>query len=449
MVSKAHPKKLRFNCYLIHDGVTDVEQALRAKYRSSGDSPLTRIASSAAAPPNSVAFVGETTETTPSWATELNSQFPGIASVTNRSNRFVIFVPVATRWFAICFGYGSGVLDWEKVESNFGLRVAARRFRSDNVTELRSRRIDATARTQSVQVPVGSELRDLGVELDGEFIRKLSGQLESGDFEDIEGSVVAGDSIAFRSEVDLKTVQSLLSSMLDTVARTSAQDEFQFVDSLEPLRESEQTAKDLDTRLAAEILRIDVGITHPLVNYKQHILEFAPPDDVQLDEVEAIQVRNGEHRSTLTKFDLGSLREALREAHVRRGHGFLKGVRLMAYGGDGEPRSQLLPLRNWLVYEVGNQSVRYVLTLGRWFRLQEKYSHRLNADLRKIKDVSALLDLPTTSESEHEGVYNSIACAGRDDLVLMDAVNIKTEDRTGIESCDIFHLDGYLIHVKR
>jgi uncharacterized protein (TIGR04141 family) len=440
----ARDSKLRFNCYLLREGLDDVEKALRSKYRPSGAQALRKIDGSAEAPAGSVAYLGAPAERTPRWAEELDSLFPGVAQVTNRSNRFVIFLPVTTRWFAVCFGYGSGVLEWDSVEGNFGLRVAARRFQPDDVTEFRSRRIDASARTQSVQVPVGTDLKELGIELEGEFVRKLSGRLAIRGINDVDGSVVAGDSIAFKASTDLYTVQSILGQMLTDVANSATREEFQFVDSLEPLRSNERISKALDERLAAELLQRPINQSP----YVTHILEFAPPDDVRIEDVDDISVVNGSKNATMEMFTFGALQSALSEVGVRRGVAFLKGVRLVARGADGDELSQLLPLRNWLVYEVGDSIERYVLTLGRWFRLQEDYSKKLNADLKKIQDVTADIALPDTTATEHEGPYNERA-SNAVNLVLMDLVKVQTEDGTVVEACDLLHRDGFLIHVKR
>lgn len=448
MANEKQPAKLRFNCYLLRDGLKDVDTALRSKYRSSGKSALQRVTGSAGAPEGAIAYLGTPTERTPKWAEELDALFPGVAQITNKSNRLVIFLPVSTRWFAICFGYGSGALEWEAVEGNFGLRVAARRFRPDDVTEFRSRRIDASARTQSVQVPVGTDLKDMGIELEGEFVRKLSGRLETQGVDDLSGAVVAGDSIAFKAGTDLHAVQTTLKQMLASVTDSAAREEFQFVDSLEPLRSSEQISKDLDSRLANEVLEQDLK-NETASLFGTHVLEFAPPDDVRIDEVEDIIVSFGDRTAAMTEFTLSALRSALVELGVRRGVGFLKSVRLIARGAGGEERSQLLPLRNWLIFEAGDASIRYVLTLGRWFRLQEAYTAKLNADLKRIADVSSDINLPDTSAKEHEGAYNARSAQGRSDLLLMDTVPVKTDDGTKVEACDLLHLDGYLIHVKR
>jgi uncharacterized protein (TIGR04141 family) len=443
------PAKLRFNCYLLRQDLSDVEQALRPKFRATGKTPLKRLSGSNSAPTAAVAFLGNPTENTPKWAKELDTQFPGLGNIRNRSNRFIIFLPADDRWFAVCFGYAAGALEWDAVDSNFGLRLAARRFRPDDVTEFRSRRIDASARTQSVQVPIGTDLRELGVELEGEFARRLAGRLETQGLEDaIDGAVVAGDSIAFKAGTNLGAVQRILRQMLKDVTESAAREEFQFVDSLEPLRSNESVSKELDRRLAAEILESDVSTVADLA-LDTHVLEFAPPDDIRMEEVEDVIVMNGDKESVMADFTLTSLREALHDVGVRRGVSYLTNVRLMAIGADGEPRSSMLPLRSWLVYEAGDTVARFVLTLGRWFRLQEAYTKKLNADLSKIADVSAALALPTTSASENEGPYNKRTAASSSDFLLMDTIGIATGDGVRVESCDLLHRTGYLVHVKR
>lgn len=441
--------QLRFNCYLLRPGLHDVESALRPKYRPGGAQELRKLHATREAPLNATAYLGTSEPKTPKWAELLEPFFTGAAEVVSRANRMVVFLPVRDRHFAVCFGYGSGTLEWERVETSFGLRVAARRLRPDTVTELRSRRIDASARTQAVTVAAGGELRDLGVELEGEFVRKLVGRLDEAGVGGNSGTVVAGDSIAFRAETDLYQVQEILGALLDDLSATEAQDAFAFVDSLEPLRKSERVVSDLQTMLAGEILEQEIELPDTLIDLQVHFLEFAPPDDVQLEDVESFKVVNGQREVEFQEPSLSELRAALRGVGVRRGTSFLTGVKVLALGADGGERSQAMPVLNWLVFEAGSTVSRFVLTLGRWFRLKESYTKKLNADLTKIRDVTSELGLATWAKGNEEKDYNETAAKADDELLKMDRVLVKSDDGGRIESCDLLHLDGFLIHVKR
>lgn len=386
------PPKLMFNCYLLDKSLSDPEHALRPKYRSGGEHELLKLAATSAAPSGAIAYFGTSDPKMPKWAELLSPMFNGL-DVLNRTNRLVIFMPVKKRIFALCFGYGGGALEWDRLETSFGLRLAARKLKPNEMTELRSRRIDATARTQDVSVASGGDLRDLGVELEGEFVRKLVGRLDVG-IDGIGGSVVAGDSIAFRSGTDLYLVKEILGRMLDEVTGSEAQDEFEFIDALDPLRNSSQIVKDLMVLLGSKVLERDEDrIPDQVSAFDVQVVEFAPPDDVRMDQVDSYQLT---YNSKSVSFDVPSLealRSAMAEAGVKRGHSFLVNARVIAIGADGDERSQDLALVHWLVFEAGTSSDRYVLTLGRWFQLKEHYTEKLNADLKKIRDVTDELGL--------------------------------------------------------
>lgn len=450
-MTKLHrPSKMRFNCYLLRTGLATPEDALRTKYRASGAEALTKIEGLSGAPARSVAYLGSGKDRIPRWAQEMNEYFPGTDAAVNRSNRLVIFIPVGARWFAVCFGYGSSALEWDAVESNFGLRVAARKLRPKEVMELRSRRIDASARTQSVQVLQGVDLRELGVNLDGEFVRKLTGRLDAGGIDDLEGAIVAGDSIAFKAETNLNDVQKYLNTMLKTVIETEAQEEFEFIDSLEPLRSNEGFAKKLDNLLALSLIeRLDEKARPELMDLSFQLLQFAIPDGLDVDQIETVQVRYRNLEATIQQFDLTSLRAILAVFNVGKNASYLKDVKMVAIGPDGSEVSQMLPLRNWLVFEVSDGASRFILTLGKWFRLSGKFQDKLNRDLGRIQDLSSALALPDSTRTEWERDYNARAARLRPDLLLMDRVLVATEDGDRIEACDLFSDQGHLIHVKR
>lgn len=449
MPSRAKKKdpKLRFNCYLLREGLTDVEEALRAKYRTGGALALTQLGTTNKAPKGAQAFLGSGEPRRPVWAEQLNAAFPGADRVENTPHRLIIFLPVETRWFAVCFGYGSSALEWDAVEANFGLRVAARRFEPESVQELRSRRIDFTARTQSVTVPAGAQIRDFGVELEGEFVRKLIGHLDTEG--DGGGPVVAGDSIIFRSGVDLSLVQAELKQMLADVSAGDVKEQFSFVDSLVPLRSQESVVKELDKLLAAIVLKEDVPRGDQVAGLEEHVLEFAPPDDVRLEDVDQFEVSHRGETASFTQPTLESLRKALAEVKVKRGAGFLKDTKIQALSADGTPASMLLPVRQWLVFEASERAVRFILTLGRWFRLNEAYTTKLDADLAKIDIATGALALTDWKVAWKEGEYNTQAAAGRTDLLNCDKQLCRTEDGDRLEVCDLLHDDGFLIHVKR
>lgn len=443
---------LRFNAYLIRAGIDKPENALRAKYRPSGAEAMARIEGVGSAPNGSVAFFRAKSASRPGWAEALAPMFPGLGEALNTSNRLVIFVPVSGRFFAICFGYGSSTLEWSAIEPNFGLRFAARAMRADAVKEVRSRRIDASARTTQIQVVVNSDLHDLDIQLEGEFVRRLVGQLDAGSVGLEDSSViVASDSVSFKQDVDLTAVGAVLAAMLETTTSREAQEQFDFIDALEPLRSSSDDVEQLEDAVIAYLLDPDLRLREiPTLGgepVKLTALEVAPPDSTGTEDLARIVVQRGKQQIELSDFSIEGLRSALLEFRGRSlGRGSLKSVKLLGLDYDGNPSTQLMPLKNWLVFEGQAAARRFILTLGRWFGLRQDFAERIDRDLRSVVDSTSVLGLPPWPSPLTETQYN--ASVSGSEWVLMDRVPLYSAGDQ-VEACDLFHIDGYLVHVKR
>ncbi|MDI3344369.1 TIGR04141 family sporadically distributed protein [Streptomyces sp. AJ-1] len=461
----AEASKLRFNCYLIREDITSLQEAFRVQYRTSGRSPMQELTSTEGAPEGCKAFFSSKTDGEPPWARSLSQTFPQLENVRSLSHRLVIFLPVSGRTFAVCFGYGSSTLEWSHVEANFGLRFASRAYNTLALNEIRSRRIDPSARTQSVQIPNRTSLRDFDMELEGEFVRRVVGELDEG-VEDSElGAVVATDSVAFKVETDLHQVQRILARMLETVSQNEVREDLRFIDSLEPLRSKDELTHELEKLLTQHLFgeraaKQSTPGDEDVANLDPYLLSFAPPDDLTIENVHEIRVKCGDEMGYMQEMRIESLLDAISSFKKYFGRSALKDIKVMAVDSDGNPASNETPLKNWLIFEAGSEEKRYLLTLGKWFALAESYARQLDADLSDIEDVTDRLnlgdwDIEKYKEKDEandnkygEGAFNADASRGRDDLVCLDT-NTMSSLGSQIEACDLFHADGYLIHVKK
>ncbi|WP_261719207.1 DUF6119 family protein [Streptomyces sp. FZ201] len=454
--------KLRFNCFLLRDGLPSYTAALRAQYRPTGQSAMTQLTPSTSAPDGCVAYFATKTDGVPPWARSLGNTFPNLRDVKSVSHRLVIFLPVDDRVFAVCFGYGSSSLEWSWIEPNFGLRFASRSYNTFALNEIRSRRIDPSARTQSVQIPNRTAIRDFDIELEGEFVRRVVGELDAGFELDDLGAVVATDSVAFKVETNLHEVQRVLKHMMDTVTSGEARDELKFIDCLEPLRSNAETTTELEKLLAQTLFgsratKQSTPTDESVTSLDPLILSFAPPDDLTIENVHSIRIKRGDEVGFIEEMRIESLLEALKGFRGKFGRSALKDIKVMAIDSEGNPASQSTPLKNWLIFEEASDDKRFLLTLGKWFALAESYARQLDEDISTIEDVTSTLMLrdwvkeeedESDKETQGEGGYNNRAVENRQDLICLDK---KTLTSVGdqVEACDLFHSDGYLVHVKK
>lgn len=451
--------KLRFNCFLLRDGLPSYEKALRTQYRPGGRDSLTLLTPAEGAPDGCVAYFATKSDAVPPWSRSLSPVFSALGAVRSVSHRLVIFLPVGERVFAVCFGYGSSSLEWSWIEPNFGLRFASRAYNTFALNEIRSRRIDPSARTQSVQIPNRTAIRDFDVELEGEFIRRVVGELDAGFEIDGLGAVVATDSVAFKTETNLHEVRRVLKQMLEKVDGSDVRQDLRFIDALEPLRSNAEVTAELEKLLVQNLFggratRQSAPTDEDVASLDPLILSFAPPDDLTIENVHSIRVKRGDDVGFMQEMRIDSLLEALSDFRGSFGRSALKDVKVMAIDSDGNPASQSTPLKNWLIFEAASEEKRYLLTLGKWFGLAESYARQLDDDLAGIEDVTSVLSLrdwvksEETEEESGEGGYNKRAIRKRDDLVCLDKDTL-TSAGDQIEVCDLFHKDGFLIHVKK
>jgi uncharacterized protein (TIGR04141 family) len=421
---------------------------------------LTPVPPTGAAPPGTIAYFQPPTENVPQWAKVLTDTFPTLVQAVNASTRFIIFLPVHNRTFALCFGYGRAALEWSAIEGNFGLRFAARRMDSGNMTEYKAKVIGGSNRSVAVQVPVGVGLHEFGVEPEAEFTRQLAGVLDAQGREFAElGVIVASNSVGFTAETDLFKIQATLSGMLEEVATLEAKEDLAFVDSLEPLPANSEIAKQLDRLLAEHLFDdmrgavVDPSIAEDVHSLTQYLLEISPPDDLSVSSVDMLYVQRGDSVAALEDLSVESLRNAIAALGGRLGVGSLAAIRLVAASQDDSENTDAQQLKNWLVFEAGNADKRYVLSFGKWFSLNENYTRKLNDDLTKLENVTALLGLPLWQAGEHEGPYNERAQKASTThvirAVLLDQVDVRPEDGDEVEACDLFYESGHLVHVKR
>ncbi|MFD6725973.1 DUF6119 family protein, partial [Streptomyces sp. NPDC060131] len=102
------------------------------------------------------------------------------------------------------------------------------------------------------------------------------------------------------------------------------------------------------------------------------VLSFAPPDDASVENLHDFVVQKGEAREVFEVMNLDALRETLRRFPGKFGVSSLSDIKILARDSNGDAVSMAKPLKHWLIFEAGDASKRYLLTLGKWYSLAEK-----------------------------------------------------------------------------
>lgn len=113
---------------------------------------------------------------------------------------------------------------------------------------------------------------------------------------------------------------------------------------------------------------------------------------------------------------------------------------------DGRPE-HVEHLYDLMVTQEMVDGQEFHLTDGGWFQLRAGLLEVIDDALDAIADWE--VTLPDWDPELDEGGYLLSVAAGRQDLLLMDRKNVLVGGGTSMEVCDLAHLSGAMVHVKK
>jgi len=385
------------------------------------------------------AFLAPEITRQPPWATALRDQVEELDGLRTRPTGMVLVAPVRGRLVAFTFGTGWHALDPDRYEWGFGLQLGARTLARDGLRQTEARTLDATARTRLTSYARDQAVDVLTLDLEGDWVRRLSGRTAK-EADGSGGDVVrAADSYQFRGPTRLDALLVEVDRLLARWSSMRGEAAFAFVDNFRPLQ-----------RGSARIHELDAELVDLLERRELTGLALAPAEPIDPTRVDRYELTVGPRTEVLTDLDLPRLVEVL--AGRSRGlAGPFARARLCARDHDGEVLVPPSPLRRWLVAERRRDDGVHVLNAGRWFVLSRRYVDQVEAQLRAIPDLTAELALPPwTADLPAELAYNQHAAARDPHLLCLDQqIGRADAGDSGVEYCDLLRDDGTFVHVKR
>lgn len=421
---------MKLTVYLTRQDITDFDGLIREKYLRQDGYEVLESREDLGFPLR--AYVLRIRETEPKWVAFLRHYFD-VDEVVNSLASFVLLAQVSGRIFALTFGQAFHTIERSLFEPNFGLRVVANMIDDSGLKTVDTRNLDTVTRQQRTQVSVGSKLVDFELDLDQEWVRKLSGKSADQTF---ARSMSGSDSLSINLELALADLPKVLSRLLELHAGTSYRKSFGFIDHYRPLRKDDPAVEQLEKALIQRISSRD---------HEKIALAF--PEVIDDEDVAHVRVNAAYHSNDLEDLTLDGLYAVLDRNKPLRNP--LQQVRIVPINDSEEPVGGLRPLKDYLVCELDLADKTYVLSLGDWFEVNRDYVRSINAAVAAIDDLTGHLALPDWRTSEDEGAYNDRAAHERG-WALLDKANFQIGGpNQKIEICDLLTAGLHMICVKK
>ena len=424
--------------------ITELDQAVRSKYLLSTDfeTVSTRVAGR-----DALLVHGAMTKPRAAWASRLSTISGVEVAVGNTTAAALLLIRDTDNGaWAVTYGMGFHLVDPTKVDLGFGMRVATRTARPEEIQSLTRMELDHRARTDRSSIPAGEALRGFGIRDYGEIVTRISGAAV------VTGLTVGDEPIRIRGadaiSLPLGKRPSTLLSDLDAISASLQRDPHPRLQVLEQFirLKSGALTKQLDSRLRMTLTgdtdgRLALGWPHERIN------ENGTPSSFRLSGA-------GRGRSG-TFDDLPTLNELVIAIVGKQPDDPLsaaKSVKVQLFrDSDGEePISSAIPVINWLFYEVELDDKRYCLFDSRWYAMDTDYAERLEGHVREIFSRNPPVALPDwdLEEFSNEAAYNTHVATALQGIML-DRLLLRTPQHPrGFEACDVITPEGRLIHIK-
>jgi uncharacterized protein (TIGR04141 family) len=124
-------------------------------------------------------------------------------------------------------------------------------------------------------------------------------------------------------------------------------------------------------------------------------------------------------------------------------------VHIVPLDGDGNAAGRRMALKSYLVAQVQEGGQTFVLSFGRWFRVESGYIEQVQSRVAAIPDITDTLRLPDFKRREREDGFNSRVAKAKGWLLLDKKMFTFGRPNNRIEACDLLTPERQFICVKK
>lgn len=382
---------------------------------------------------------------TPGWLADLGLLADVATSdgdkLESRSLGAVIFVERLDRTVAVTFGTGFHALEPAQIERGFGLRVTANMVAARQIRGAQTRGIASNSRDQKTLLPVDGEFSQLNVEVDEDWLRRLSGKSSDKSF---ATSLSGSDSLTVSiADFALSDIGDKVEQVLDVYGRKDYEQKFPFLDQVTPVDRTDPIIGSLDLLVTDQLRKNESSVA------------FAAPDPFEQAEPDRYELTcSYDGRYAIADLDNTSVFSIIKKLDKKKNP--LHDIRVYALDADGDLVDRVHPLKFYVQTEVTFKGTDYLLSAGLWFAIRKDFVDQVNAQMASIPDITEQLQLPVWKSAElkadesdktAEGSYNKLVSSERS-YALLDKDLVYFGPHEKLEISDLLTPAGELLCVK-
>ena len=358
----------------------------------------------------------------PAWLNSVRELFV-VDEIENISNSLIFFVKTQDRVFAFTNGYANSVVDYAKIEWDFGVKVALNVLAGNEIRGLDTRKISLSTHQRREISSSGSTLYEYDFDFYEEFIDSITGKSHNEDF----GSSVTGrESLHVNVKMNLRDIEEYCKDLLTVYNKKDYIDKFPFFDKLRINKDEQVYSK------------FNEQIIEAIKNNQKDRIQFLYPN---IDEFGYFNYRfiYEKKYKDYNDISLDNILDFIKDKKINLEELCLKKISVKISNNE---YSKTYSLLDYLVFEFTDSEKKYIHNKNMILEIDNDFYTSIKAEIDQC-EVSNIdgLKLPPIYYAEHEGKYNSrVVEQNQEELVNLDRDNFRDfPDRSQdqIEICDI------------
>jgi uncharacterized protein (TIGR04141 family) len=376
----------------------------------------------------------ESRQKRPVWATNFfGSTLDDNQNIFSSIAKGVFILPINTidgvRYFAIAFGFGRFLLKDGIVEERFGLKVTLNSVAANSLRSIDKTTLGSIPKHSREQMSKKVSSAEFGIDIEQDLITGIAGESQ----DEALGKIVAGkDALYVSTKVDLENIQDFLSHCYQRYKSTDYLTNFAWIDQITEVRDK-AIQEQLNTELVSRIT----------TNQLQKIW-MAVPEVVDWTDIAGFRYLRKTRGNLYDDLDITSyLAELQRNPSIEE-----LGINsVFAISASTEESLHEWPAFKCMYAECSLNNKLYILNNGKWYEIANSFRQSVETDFTNI--AHSVIDFPECTVTD-EGAYNTDLTNHIADSCCMDKQLIRYGGgQSSVEFCDVYTLDGKMIHVKK
>lgn len=382
-------------------------------------------------------FTGTAYASEAKWLDLLREGADGIGTLKNRGAVALLFLPIKLRVLVVTFGMAHMYLKPEAYEQDFGLKVVLNSIGSNGLKSLDVSTPEDQTLQRRLQTSKQSELAAFGIDIDRDILRQMTGKPSDDGF---ASEVCGADSLVVRAKVTGKNIHKKCTEILEYYQKKDYEKNFKWVDHI-------RVVKDASTIETLDGLLLD-DIQTAVDNESTPATHLAAPVVLEQADVGSIRYSGFGRSDSYELLDMADFLSELREKDEPISVEQLKkNYWVMQSSQHDDSYFKRWKVYECCVFETHHDNHVYVLSAGKWYRVDADYASQINQAFEAIPENER--EFPDVEPGETEGDYNIRLAEHFGDAVCLDGETLRCQGASsGIEPCDVFTADWEFVHVK-